>query len=186
MSLVDEIMFISKLFPDIGALHLLHLHVILVLLHSLLSHLFLVTSNSHFFLSLLHISLFHFLLFNECGIRLHVDWDNECCESVTPDNSSIVHNILRSDFNVFSVWVSKLLLLHYLGSSSESLWSVTANWLTSHLRHSAHHGLLLHHLHLLSSHHLSLHHLLLVHRYSLRHAHLHLDTALVIHLTVHF
>ena len=74
--------------------HILHLHIILLVLHLSLSNFFLISSLSHFFLSLFHISLLHLLFFNKCWIWLHVYWDNKSCKSISSHDSSIVHNIL--------------------------------------------------------------------------------------------
>lgn len=76
-----------------AAIHLLlHLLVHFLLLHLLEA---IVSGNSRFF-----------LLFDAHRVRLHVNRDHKGCESVTTDDTTIVHNVLRCDLNVFTIWVS--------------------------------------------------------------------------------
>ena len=42
--------------------------------------------------------------------RVFTDWDNECGKSVASDDSAVVHDVLRHNFNKFAVGVSIFLL----------------------------------------------------------------------------
>ena len=194
---VDHILVITELFPHIGALHLNHLHVVLIFLHLLVSHFFLLSSHSHFFLSLLHVGLFHLLLFNKSRVWLHIDRDDESCKSITSYNTAIIHDVLRGNLtikhlnirfvylHIFPVRVSISLLLDNLGFGSEA---VTADHALIHLLLLLHlHSvelawvLLLHHLHRVLNH--LAHHLLRGHL--LLHLHLHAASLVIIVHSVH-
>ena len=143
---------ITELLPSVSALHLLHLHILLVFLHLLLSKLIFLSSSSNFILSLSHVSFFHLLFFNESWIRLHIDWNDQSCEGVSSNNSTIVHEILWSNLNILSIWITVSLLTNNLRFGGEAL---TTNATT----------IVLHKLHLLLIHHLLWHlslHLLLI------------------------
>lgn len=88
---VNHIVMITQFFPSVSTLHLLHLHILLVFLHLLLSKLIFLSSSSNLILSLTHVSFFHFLFFNKCWIWLHVNWNHQSGKSVTSYDSSIVH-----------------------------------------------------------------------------------------------
>ena len=97
---ISEVFFVIQCFPKVWTLHLSHLDVLLLLLLLLMPHFFLMSAHSHFLLSLFHISLINFLLLNECGIRLHINRDNQCCESITTHNTAIIHEILRCHLTI--------------------------------------------------------------------------------------
>lgn len=118
---VYHIVMITKLLPSVSALHLLHLHILLVFLHLLLSKLIFLSSSSNFILSLSHVSFFHLLFFNKGWIRLHIDRNNQSCESVTSHNSTIVHQVLWSDLNILSVGITVPLLTNDLWFGGEAL-----------------------------------------------------------------
>lgn len=52
--------------------------------------------------------LLSLLLLNSDGIRLHADRNDKSSEGVTTHNATIIHDILRSNFNVFTVGISVL------------------------------------------------------------------------------
>jgi len=88
---VNHVVMVAQFFPGVSTLHLLHLHILLVFLHLLLSKLIFLSSSSNLILSLTHVSFFHFLFFNKCWIWLHVNWNHQSGKSVTSYDSSIVH-----------------------------------------------------------------------------------------------
>jgi hypothetical protein len=96
------ILSITELFPIIIHGPLLHLHILISFLFSFaLSLPFLnLSAHSHFFLPLLHIGLLHSLLFNESRVWLHIDWNNKSCESITTNNTPIIHDVLGRDLTV--------------------------------------------------------------------------------------
>jgi hypothetical protein len=84
-------MMVTQLFPSVSTLHLLHLHILLVFLHLLLSKLIFLSPSSNLILSLSHVSFFHLLLLNKSWIWLHVDWNDQSGKCVTSYDSSIIH-----------------------------------------------------------------------------------------------
>ena len=91
---------ITEFLPHVLLLHLLHLDSMLILSHLLLPHLLLLPSSSKLLLPLFHVGFFHLLLFNQCGIWLHIYRNDKSCESVTSYNSSIIHYVLRSNLTI--------------------------------------------------------------------------------------
>lgn len=85
-------------------MHGLHLHILLTLIFSLLLPLPLLgeTTLAHLPLLLVDVSLLKALLLNECWIRLHVDRNDERGKSVAANDTTIVHDVLRSDFAVMN------------------------------------------------------------------------------------
>lgn len=73
---VNHVMMVTQFFPSVSTLHLLHLHILLVFLHLLLSELIFLSSSSDFILTLAHVGLFHFLFFDKCWIWLHINWND--------------------------------------------------------------------------------------------------------------
>ena len=99
--LIDHVLMITQFLPQISTLHLLSLHIKLIaFLQLLLSEFFLLSSPSHFFLSLTHICFLHLLFFYQSWIWLHINRNYKCCESITSNNTSIIHKILRGHLTI--------------------------------------------------------------------------------------
>lgn len=98
----NKIILITQLFPIIDTRHLLHLHVLFLFFLSLTLSLPLLRQSplSHFLLSLFHKGLFHPLLFYQSRVRLHIDRNNKCSKRVATNDTSIVHDVLRSHLTI--------------------------------------------------------------------------------------
>lgn len=101
-TLGNEAIPVTELFPIVLPRHLLHLQVLVSLLlpFSLSLSLLSEATLPHLVLALLHVRLLHPLLLYERRIRLHIDRNDECGKRIPADNSTIVHNILRSYLSV--------------------------------------------------------------------------------------
>ena len=88
---------ITKLLPVVGPGHLLHLQILISLFLTLaLSLSFLSKSTlAHLFLPLLHIGLFHSLLFDQSWVWLHIHRNYKCSKCISTNNTTIVHDVLR-------------------------------------------------------------------------------------------
>jgi len=102
LMLRHEVISITQLLPVIMPGHLLHLYILITFLFAISLSLSLLnlSSHPHFFLPLLHKNLFHSLLFDKSWIWLHIHWNDQCCKCVSTYDSTIIHNVLRSNLTI--------------------------------------------------------------------------------------
>ena len=106
VTLVNLIIPVREIFPDVLALHLCNSSLLLFLLILLLLHLFLSFSLLEHMDTLTTRGFFLLLAFHKLGVGLHVNGNHEGGEGVASDDTSIVHYVLWSDLDVLAIGVT--------------------------------------------------------------------------------